>query len=75
MDTIPAVGASFTAPFAGRDIPDIPLFASLDEASRRRLLAAARTERVPANATLFAAGELATALHSLLRGMIAIACA
>ena len=73
MDVIPSEAASFSSPSPWRDISEIPLFASLDEASRRRLLAAASIERVPANATLFAAGKQATDLHVLLRGMIDIA--
>ena len=53
---------------------DIPLFASLEEASRRRLLDAARIERVPASSALFEAGEQARDIYVLLRGMIDIAC-
>lgn len=73
MDTIPAVGPSFTSQSPTRDVPDIPLFASIGEASRRRLLGEARIERIPASATLFEAGEHARDLHILLRGMIDIA--
>jgi CRP/FNR family transcriptional regulator, transcriptional activator FtrB len=74
MEVIPSVGSSLGVSTPSWDISDIPLFASLGEASRRRLLGAARTERVPASATLFQAGEHATDLHILLRGMIDIAC-
>lgn len=75
MDTIPAVGARFGASASPiRDIFDIPLFASMPEPSRERLLGAARIERVPANSTLFSTGEHARDLHVLLRGMIDIAC-
>jgi CRP/FNR family transcriptional activator FtrB len=73
MDVIPSATASFSNPGPSRDVSEIPLFASLNEASRRRLLAAATTERVSANVTLFEAGEHATDLHVLLRGMIDIA--
>ena len=74
MDVIPSFGSSVSLQAPARDISDIPLFAALDEATRRRLLDAARTDRVPANTTLFEAGENATDFHILLRGMIDIAC-
>lgn len=73
MDTIPALGGSSTVQAPSREITDIPLFSSLGEASRRRLLDAARIERVPANVALFEAGEHAEDIHVLLRGMIDIA--
>jgi CRP/FNR family transcriptional activator FtrB len=53
---------------------DIPLFASVPDPTREKLLSAARVDRVAANETLFAAGEQARDLHILLRGMIDIAC-
>jgi len=74
MDTIPAVGSTFSVPAPARDISEIPLFASISPASRKRLLDTARIERVPAGTTLFEAGEQARDLHVLLRGMIDIAC-
>jgi CRP/FNR family transcriptional regulator, transcriptional activator FtrB len=74
MDTIPALGASSTDSAPVREMNDIPLFASLEEASRRRLLDAARIERVPAGSALFEAGEQARDIYVLLRGMIDIAC-
>src|SRR5690242_7464989 len=74
MDTIPALGASSPVQAPSREMTDLPLFASLNEVSRRRLLDAARIERVPANQTLFEAGEQAGDIHVLLRGMIDIAC-
>ncbi len=74
MDSIPAIGASSTVQAPSRDMTDIPLFASLSEASRKRLLDAARVERVPANQALFEAGEQPRDIYVLLRGMIDIAC-
>ena len=74
MDTIPALGpGSIVAPHP-QEISDIPLLASLGEPSRRHLLDAARIERVPAAYRLFEAGEQASDIHVLLRGMIDIAC-
>lgn len=74
MDTIAALGTSSTVQAPTREMNEISLFAPLDDASRRRLLDAARIERVPANLTLFEAGERASDIHVLLRGMIDIAC-
>lgn len=74
MDTIPAVGMRPAAPANGRGLFDIPLFASVPDPTREKLLSAARVDRVAANETLFAAGEQAKDLHILLRGMIDIAC-
>lgn len=74
MDTIPAVGTSLSAFPSLSDVSGIPLFAAAPEASRKRLLDAARIERVPAGITLFSAGQRAKDFHVLLRGMIDIAC-
>ena len=73
MDTIPAIGANWSTA-NGRDLFDIPLFSSVPDPTREKLLRAARVERVAAGETLFAAGEAAKDLHILLRGMIDIAC-
>jgi CRP/FNR family transcriptional activator FtrB len=75
MDTFAVSGTRVTAPVAnGRDLLDIPLFASVPEATRDALLNAARVERLPANERLFSAGETATDFHILLKGMVDIAC-
>lgn len=74
MDTIPAFARNSTATPPIPELNDIPLFASLAEASRTRLLDAARIERVPPGSTLFEAGEQASEMHVLLRGMIDITC-
>jgi CRP/FNR family transcriptional activator FtrB len=74
MDLIPAVGASYSALPSPRDVSGIPLFAAAPEASRKRLLNAARVEQVPGATALFTAGQRANDFHVLLHGMIDIAC-
>lgn len=74
MDTIPAVSLRHSGHANGRDLSDIPLFSSVPDGVREKLLRAARIERVAANETLFRAGEQARDLHVLLRGMIDISC-
>jgi CRP/FNR family transcriptional activator FtrB len=51
----------------------VPIFASVPDPTREKLLRAARVERFAANEFLFRAGETAKDIHIILRGMIDIA--
>lgn len=71
MRGMASIGATVWADAAiDRDRSDIPLFAALPQASRARILDAARIERVTANTTLFREGDEPREFHAVLRGLI-----